>query len=82
MYVYLGQNTVVKKSDILAVFDLDKTTVSKKTRDFLYTAQKKNQVVNVAVDLPKSFVVTWEKEKSKIYICQIAPSALRRRLYQ
>lgn len=80
MYLYLGQKTVVKKSEVLAVFDLDRTTVSKKTREFLSRAEKKNEVVNVAVDLPKSFVVTLEEKKKKVYICQIAPSVLRKRL--
>ena len=57
MYLHLGQDALVKTSDVIGIFDLDNTTVSKNTRDFLARAEKKGRVVNVAADLPKTFVV-------------------------
>ena len=35
MYLHLGQDTVVKKKDIIGIFDMDTTTVSKISRDYL-----------------------------------------------
>ena len=52
MYLHLGQDALVKTSDVIGIFDLDNTTVSKNTRDFLARAEKKGRVVNVAADLP------------------------------
>ena len=40
MFIHLGQDTVVKKEDIIGIFDLDTATVSKRTRDFLSKAEK------------------------------------------
>lgn len=64
MFLHLGQDTVIIEDDIIGIFDLDTTTVSKPTRDYLKTMQKSGSVVNVSYDLPKSFVITCKK-KSK-----------------
>ena len=80
MYIHLGQETVVKKKDIIGIFDLDNTTVSLKTRGFLKQAEKKGQVVNVSTELPKSFVICKEKGKSQtVYITQISSATLLKR---
>ena len=80
MYLFLGQDTVVNDKDIIGIFDIDTTTVSKKSRDFLSMAEKKKQVINVTFDLPKSFVLCKEKGKdSKIYISQISTQTLEKR---
>ena len=75
MYKHLGSDTVVKTKDIIGIFDIESTTVSKWSRDFLNKAEKKKSVINVSYELPKSFVVCSKKgEKSqKIYISQLSP---------
>lgn len=79
MYLHLGQNTVVDTEDILGVFDLDNSTVSKHTRDFLARAQKGGRVVNVSMELPKSFVVCQGPAENTIYLSQLSPATLLRR---
>lgn len=79
MYLHLGQDTVVKKKNIIGIFDLDTATVSKKTRDFLTNAEKKGNVINVTYELPKSFVVCSEKGETKVYISQLSSTTLLKR---
>lgn len=80
MYLHLGQDTVVRYCDIIGIFDLDTTTVSKVTRDYLAMAQKSGKIVNVSTELPKSFVVCEEeKDKVKVYISQLSSSTLLKR---
>ena len=79
MYIHLGQNTVVKKDDIIGIFDLDTSTVSIHTRKFLEVAQKQNQVINVTDELPKSFVLISNRKKNTVYISQLATSTLEKR---
>ena len=55
MYLHLGQDTVVTLDEIIGIFDLDTTTVSKSTRNYLTNAEKAGDVVNVSMELPKSF---------------------------
>ncbi len=80
MYLHLGQETVVMQDDIVGIFDLDNTTVSKATRDYLAHAEKNKQVINVSFELPKTFVLTNnKKDGNRIYISQISSSTLLKR---
>jgi len=82
MYLHLGQDTVVSDKEVLGIFDLDTSTVSKTTRDYLSLAEKEKRVINVSFELPKSFVVCSDKkdEKVKIYLSPISSSTLRKRM--
>ena len=81
MYLHLGQETVVKTEDIIGIFDLDTSTVSKSTRDFLSVSEKEKQVINVTDDLPKTFVLVKGKKQKKcrVYISQLSSSTLQKR---
>ncbi len=81
MYLHLGQDIVVRTSDIIGIFDLDITTTSRKTRDFLTKCEKDGVVINVSDELPKSFVICKSKYdmRHKVYISQISPATLLKR---
>ena len=80
MYLHWGQETVVKMDSIVGIFDLDTSTISKFTRDYLTQAEKSGKVVNVSMELPKSFVVCAEKKRTTVYISQISSSTLLKRM--
>ena len=85
MYLHLGQEVVVRHADVIGVFDMDNTTISPHTRDFLRQAETDGQVTYVSMELPKSFTVCapkGEKGNQQVYISQIAPSTLRKRAKQ
>ena len=80
MYLHLGNSYVVRKSDVLAVFDLDNSSQSILTRKFLASAEKAGQVVNAAEDeLPKSFVVCKTEKGQRVYLSQLNSSTLLKR---
>lgn len=80
MFIHLGQDTVVKKEDIIGIFDLDTATVSKRTRDFLSKAEKAGRVINVSYELPKSFIICQTSDKKQIiYISQLSSATLLKR---
>lgn len=62
-------------SEILGIFDIDKTTISKDTREFLKNKEKQKKTVNATLDIPKSFIVT----NDVIYICERSVSTLLKR---
>lgn len=76
MYLHLGQDTVINTESIVAMFDIDACTVSKKTRDFLANAEKKGEVVNVSYELPRAFVVCKKSGKTVVYITQLSTKTL------
>ena len=80
MFLHLGQETVITTESIVAMFDIDACTVSKKTRDFLANAEKNGEVVNVSYELPKSFVVCEKQDKTVVYITQLSTKTLLLRL--
>ena len=81
MYLHLGQYTVVRTDDIVGIFDIDNSSVSKHTKEYLAQAQKRGRVVNVSEeDIPKSFVVCHEKDGSiRVYVSQISSVTLKKR---
>lgn len=79
MYLHLGQNTVITHDEIIGIFDLDNTTVSKKTRDYLSVAEKQGRIQVVSNELPKSFIVCNQKDEIKVYLSQISCATLLKR---
>ncbi len=80
MYLYLGQETVVPMREIVGIFDMENTTISKSTRDFLANAERAGRVVTVSDELPKSFVLCESKQGVQtVYISQISCATLLKR---
>ena len=80
MYLHLGQDTVIKVSDIVGIFDMETSTISHTTRDYLSAAQKAGRVVNVSMEVPKSFVLGCDKKnRVNVYITQISSVTLLKR---
>ena len=79
MYLHLGQDVVVKSDQIIGIFDLEKATLSKRTKAFLANATKQGRVVTVSYEMPKSFIVTEEGGEIRVYISQISTATLKKR---
>lgn len=80
MYLHLGASTVIHQSDVLGIFDLDNTTASWRTRDFLARAQRESRVVSVGEDLPKAFLLCRDQEgEITVYLTQLSPATLAKR---
>ncbi|MCI5597823.1 MAG: DUF370 domain-containing protein [Ruminococcus sp.] len=79
MYLHLGENTVVRTDNIIGIFDMDTSTISKWTKDYLSNATKNKRVINVSMELPKSFVVCNENNEIKVYVSQISSQTLMKR---
>lgn len=80
MYLHLGQKTVINSDEIIGIFDLDTTTVSKRTREFLNKNEKMNGIINVSYEIPVSFIVCKDKEKNtKIYFSPVSSITLQKR---
>lgn len=76
-YAYLGGDAARNEDDILGVFDLDNTSWSRLTRDFLTRAEQEGRIVNAAEDIPRSFVLCADET---IILTQPSPATLARRL--
>ena len=82
MYVPIGNDFSIREQSIVGIFDLENSTISVRTREFLTEAEKNGKIVNVSAELPKSFVVCQEQGVTRIYICQLLPGTLIKRASQ
>ena len=79
MYLSIGNDMAVRDMSIIGIFDLDNTSTSKRTRDFLTAAEKEGQVIPCD-DLPKSFVLTAEYGLSRVHLTSLNSYTLEKRL--
>lgn len=79
LYLSIGNDMAVREASIIGIFDMDNTSTSKRTREFLSKAEKEGTVVPCD-DLPKSFVLTSEYGMNRVYLTALAASTLEKRL--
>ena len=80
MYVHLGQESVIRSEEIIGIFDLETSTLSPSTRAYLGASEKAGRVVNVSLEMPKSFVLCRDaKGRERVYISQISSATLLKR---
>ena len=79
MFIHVGKDTVINSKDIIGIFDIENTSSSKTTREFLVKMSKENKVIYVNEDLPKSFIIAKKGDESIIYITSLANSTLKKR---
>jgi hypothetical protein len=79
MYLSIGNDMAVREKSIIGIFDMDNTSTSRRTRDFLSRAEREGEVVPCD-DLPKSFVLTAEYGLNRVYLTSYASGTLEKRL--
>ena len=79
MYLHIGNNVVVNTRDVVGIFDVDNTTVSRQGKGFLPNAQKEGKIIYATEELPQSFIITENKGNTLIYISSMSTQVLMRR---
>jgi len=80
MYIHIGNGESVKSEDIIGIFDLDTSTVSKITKKFISEKEKSGKVEYSDYDLPRAFIVTKSSKKEKIILSRISSVGLKQRI--
>ncbi len=79
MFLHIGGEVVIPVKNIIAIFDIDSTTISKDTREFLTISEEEGFIKTISQDLPKSFIITESDKKSMIYLSPISSVTLQKR---
>ena len=79
-YLHLGKDTSIEISNIVGIFDLDTSTVSKHTRDFLSVCEKENRIVNISYELPKSYILYDFGGEYSVYLSPLNTATLTKRM--
>ena len=81
MYLHIGNGKSIRKKDIVGVFDLDSSTVSKTGKRILNKNQREGKVIYEDFDLPRSFVLESKEKNSRLHLSRISVQGLKSRLY-
>ena len=79
MYLNIGNDMAVREKSIIGIFDMDNTSTSKRTREFLSNSEKEGQVVPCDY-LPKAFVLTAEYGFNRVHLTALSSYTLEKRL--
>ena len=79
MYLAIGNDMAVRDSYIIGIFDLDNTSTSRRTRDFLAKSEENGDVVPCD-ELPKSFILTSEYGFHRVRLTSLSAATLEKRL--
>ena len=79
MYLDIGKDFAVRDWSIIGIFDLDNTSISRRTQEFLNHAEAEGQVAPCD-GLPKSFILTSEYGEPKVWLTEYATATLEKRL--
>ena len=81
-YLHLGKETSIEIKNIVGIFDMDTSTVSKHTRSFLNDCEKENRIVNVSYELPKSYILYDFAGEYSVYLSPLNTATLLGRMKQ
>ena len=76
MYLHLGADTVVNTKNIIAFLDLESTSMSANSREFLKIVEEEGFVRTVSEEIPKTVVLCEIDGQSVVYITNISSKAL------
>jgi hypothetical protein len=75
MFIHLGGDTIIRVSEIVAIFDLASERTSKISGQFLKAATQSGNVTFIDQDESKSFVIT----EKRVYYSPISSTTLKKR---
>ena len=79
-YLHIGNNVMIPDRQIIGIFDLDNTSTSKITREFLKSAEDESVVVDACDDIPRSFLVCDHPyHRQIVYLSQLNSQTLAKR---
>ncbi len=79
MYLSVGNDMAVRDTSIIGIFDMDNTSTSKRTREFLERSEKEGLVIPCD-DLPKAFILTEEYGFQRVHLTSLNSRTLEKRL--
>lgn len=78
MILHLGEDTIVFKKDVVAIFDMQ-SAVNPVTQDFLQTAMIQGNVRMVGKEDYKSIILCKREKQTLVYYSPISAKTLRAR---
>lgn len=79
MYLHLGQDYIVPLQSVVAVFDMDTATASRRTARLIERLQQEGRILELYDDLPRAGVLCETALGETLYLTGLSTQALQRR---
>ena len=79
MYLHAGGQVVIRKKDIVGIFDIDNMNTEETMKDFLRRAEKKGETSLAGEGLPKSFILGKNEKEENVIFSPISSQRLIKR---
>ena len=80
MFLHVGGEEIVYIKDIVAIMDIERTTVSGITREFLKVCEEEGFIKTVdEEELPKSFIIAYKNDMQVVYLSPLSTATLYKR---
>lgn len=79
MFIHLGGDVVISLKDIISIMDIESSSTSGDTKEFLKTAEDEGFIRRISEDEEKSFILTEKNKKTIIYLSPISSVTLYKR---
>ena len=79
MFLHIGEGKLLRKKDIIAVLDLETTSIGKKTKEFLRKSEKNGETEYISYEIPRTYVICEKKGEKKVYMTQLSSQTLYKR---
>ncbi|MCK9217669.1 MAG: DUF370 domain-containing protein [Firmicutes bacterium] len=79
MFIHLGEDVVIPLKDVISIMNLETSSYSKKTKEFLKIAEDEGFLNKITDKEPKSFIFTIKDNQTIIYLSPISSVTLQKR---
>ena len=79
MYLHVGGNIIIRKKDVIGIFDIDNMNTEEKMKEFLRRADKNGKTSLAGDGLPKYFILTCGKDGERVIFSTISSQILMKR---
>lgn len=79
MFMHLGGDVVISLKDIISIMDIEKSSTSGVTKEFLKTAEDEGFIRRISENEEKSFILAEKDKKTIIYLSPISSVTLHKR---
>ena len=80
MYIHIGQDVSIRFNTIILIVDLEKTTISKITKEFLKISEEEDFITNVSEKIPRTAIICEDNGRSRVYLTNISSSTITKRV--
>lgn len=80
MYIHIGGDYAITEKELVGIMDIENSSTSRITREFLASSEKEGKIINVSSEMPKSFIVTESDEGRKVYVSPVSSKTLLKRI--